>query len=213
MIILPEGASKEQCRMLNMQEGKKNMPPKIRITKENIIDKAVKIIREQGIESLNARSLAGELGCSVQPIFRAFSSMGELKETVFQYVAEYYQQFLRDSISEKDGLVGLEMTYIRFAREEKNFFRWLHMSDRLGLAETKEFTSVGINREIIEAMAKMTGLSIEKANELYVGTFFAAHGIAVMLATNHCTFQDEEIKGIIENVFNGMVMKLRKEDK
>ena len=55
------------------------MPPKIRITKENIVERAVEIVREHGMDSLNARSLAKELGCSVQPIFRAFDSMGELR--------------------------------------------------------------------------------------------------------------------------------------
>lgn len=185
------------------------MPPKIRISEEKIIEKSLEIVRKKGVDALNARSLAGELGCSVQPIFRAFSSMGELKAAVFERVAAYYQQFLRDGISKQDGLVGLEMAYIRFAREEKFYFQWLHMSDRLGLAETKEFTSVGINKEIIEVMAKATGLDEEKTTELYLGAFYAAHGIATMLATNHCTFHDEEIRRIMENVFEGLVMKLR----
>lgn len=188
------------------------MPPKIRITKENIIEKSVEIVREQGIDNLNARSLAKKLGCSVQPIFRAFSSMGELKETVLQYVADYYSDYLRKAISEEDGLVGLEMAFIRFAREEKNFFRWLFMSDRLGLKETKEFTSVGINKEIIEVMAKMTELTIEQATQLYQGSLFAAYGIASMIATNHCDFRDEEIQGIMENVFFGIVLKLRNDN-
>ncbi len=188
------------------------MPPKIRITKENIVERAVEIVREHGMDSLNARSLAKELGCSVQPIFRAFDSMGELKKEVFQYIAEYYQNFLRESISEKDGLVGLEMAYIRFAREEKHFFKLLHMSDRLGLKETEEFTSVGINKEIIGVMAKMTGLSPEQATRLYLGALYTAHGMASMIATNHCEFRDEEIKGIMESVFEGMIMKLKSEN-
>lgn len=185
------------------------MPPKIKITEEAIIDAAVKIIREQGIEKLNARSLAQELGCSVQPIFRAFSSMEDLKKAVVAKVGEIYSKYLSDSISMEDNMVGLEMAYIRFAQEEKNLFQLLHMSDRLGLSKTEEFTAVGIDREIIEAMARMTGLSIEQATMLYTGTFFAAHGIATMLATNHCTFTEEEIRSIVENVFYGLIMKLR----
>ncbi len=185
------------------------MPPKIRITKESIIEKAVDIVRNEGMEKLNARSLAKELGCSVQTVFRAFSSMGELKQAVFQYIAEYYVEYLRNSISPEDKLVGLEMAYIRFAREEKHFFRLLHMSDRLGLNKTEEFTSVGINKEIIDSMAALTGLTPEKATKLYLGAFYTAHGIASMLATNHCTFQDEEIKDIMEHVFDGLCMKLK----
>lgn len=187
------------------------MPPRIQIPTENIIDRAVEIVRTEGMERLNARSLADKLGCSVQPIFRAFDSMGDLKAAVLKHVIEYYKEYLASSISVEDGLVGLEMAYIRFAREEKHFFRLLHMSDRLGLTEMGEFTSTDPNIEIIEAMAKMTGLDMEKATQLYLGAFYAAHGIASMIATNHCEFRDEEIRGIMENVFEGIVMKLKRE--
>lgn len=188
------------------------MPPRIKVTEEAIINAAVKIVEEQGIERLNARSLAKELGCSVQPIFRVFSSMEDLKKAVVAEVGKIYSKYLSDSISLEDNLVGLEMAYIRFAQEQKNLFRLLHMSDRLGLSKTDEFTGVGINHEIIEAMAHMTGLSLEKATMLYTGAFFAAHGMAAMLATNHCTFKEEEIKNIMENVFDGLVMKLQAEE-
>ncbi len=185
------------------------MPPKIKVTKEAILDAAIDIVKEHGIESLNARNLAKELGCSVQPIFRVFSSMEELKKAVVTKVSEIYYKYLSDSISQEDQLVGLELAYIRFAQEQKNLFRLLHMSDRLAISKTDEFTSVGINHEIIEAMAQMTGLTLEQATILYTGTFFTAHGIASMLATNHCTLKKEEIRNIIENVFDGLVTKLR----
>lgn len=185
------------------------MPPKIKITEEAILDAAVRITEEQGIEGLNARSLAKELGCSVQPIFRVYSGMEDLKKAVVAKVAEMYYRYLSDAISLEDDLVGLEMAYIRFAQEKKNLFRLLHMSDRLGLHRTEEFTEEGINREIIEAMARMTGLPLEQARMLYTGAFFTAHGIASMIATNHCSFQEEEIQEIMKNVFEGLVMKLR----
>lgn len=188
------------------------MPPKIRVPKEMIIEKAVGIVKNKGMEGLNARSLAKELNCSVQPIFRAFSSMEELKEAVFRKIAEYYSEYLRNAISLEDGLVGLEMAYIRFAREEKNFFRLLHMSERQGVNEMSEFTTVGINKEIVDAMAAMTGLTQEKATMLYLGAFYTAHGIASMLATNFYEFKDEEIQEIMENVFDGLCMKLNQDN-
>lgn len=186
-----------------------NVPPKIKITKEEIINAAIKIIKEHGYEKLNARSLAKELGCSVQPIFREFSGMEDLKKTVMAEVVEIYSKYFFDSMSKEDSLIGLEMAYIRFAQEQKNLFRLIYMSDRIGISGAGEFTGVGINYEVVKAMADMTGLSLEKAASLYTGTFFAAHGIAALLATNHCAFKDEEIVEIIGNVFDGLVMKLR----
>ena len=185
------------------------MPPRIQTTEEQIIEGALKIIREDAMSALNARSLAKKLGCSVQPIFRAFTNMAELKERVFDVIADQYQQYLLQSMTMDDQMLGLLMAYVRYAREEKNYFKLLHMSDRLGLNEPAEFTQVGINKEISNMIAKMTGLSPEQGEIVYAGTFFAAHGIASMVATNHCTFTDETIKGIITDVFWGLVLKLK----
>ena len=55
------------------------MPPKKRITKELILQKAFEIIHEEGIESLNARYLAKQLNCSTMPIFQSFQDMRDLK--------------------------------------------------------------------------------------------------------------------------------------
>ena len=58
------------------------MPPKIKITKEDIVRTAVEIVREQGDGMLNARTLAERLSCSTQPIFSNFRTMQELRFAV-----------------------------------------------------------------------------------------------------------------------------------
>ena len=49
------------------------------ISKEGLIDGAFRLVQEQGIEALSARSLAKFCGCSTQPIFRIYNNMDELK--------------------------------------------------------------------------------------------------------------------------------------
>ena len=51
------------------------MPPKIRFSKADILHVAFNITREKGIDAVNARAIAKELGCSTQPVFRAFHTM------------------------------------------------------------------------------------------------------------------------------------------
>lgn len=184
------------------------MPPKIQISEERILEETIQIIREKGIAALNARSLAEALGCSVQPIFHAFTSMEELKERATLVIAEEYQQYLLNGMSAGEPLQGLLLAYIRYAQEEKHFFRLLHMSDRLGLHETREIVQSGINKQIVDAMAGITGLSVENAQTLYLGTFFAAHGVASLLATNHCDFTEDTIQQIITDIFDGLILKL-----
>ena len=42
--------------------------PKQKITKEMILDAAFTLLRTKGHEAVNARSIASQAGCSVQPI-------------------------------------------------------------------------------------------------------------------------------------------------
>ena len=51
------------------------MPPKIKITKEEIVDTALNLVREAGEQALNARSIAAKLKCSTQPVFSNFETM------------------------------------------------------------------------------------------------------------------------------------------
>ena len=51
-----------------------------RIQREDIINTAFEIVKEKGMEGLNARDVAKKLNCSIQPIFYQFSNMEELKQ-------------------------------------------------------------------------------------------------------------------------------------
>ena len=55
------------------------MPPKVKITKEMIIDAAFEIARSEGAENINARTVSKKLGCSTQPVMYHFKTIEELK--------------------------------------------------------------------------------------------------------------------------------------
>ena len=54
------------------------------ITREALVDAGVRLVLEKGLEALNARSLAAQAGCSIQPVFRNFGSMENLRAAVFR---------------------------------------------------------------------------------------------------------------------------------
>ena len=58
------------------------MPPKVKVTKEEIINAALALVRENGTDAINARSIAASLACSTQPIFSNFATMEELQKDV-----------------------------------------------------------------------------------------------------------------------------------
>ena len=58
------------------------MPPKAKFTKDEILNTALNITREQGIDAVTARELGARLGSSPRPIFTIFKSMEEVKDFV-----------------------------------------------------------------------------------------------------------------------------------
>ena len=53
------------------------MPPKAKFTKQQIVDAALEIFRDEGMEKLTSRNLGKKLGSSACPIFTVFSGMEE----------------------------------------------------------------------------------------------------------------------------------------
>ena len=66
------------------------------------INAALEMTREEGFEKLNARSLAEKMGISVQPLFRCFRNMEELKQEIVRNVLIYYEEYLRKNINKED---------------------------------------------------------------------------------------------------------------
>ena len=58
------------------------MPPKVKVTKEDIINVTVDIVRKCGADVINARTVASVLNCSTQPIFSNFPTMDALRYAV-----------------------------------------------------------------------------------------------------------------------------------
>ena len=72
------------------------MPPKVKVTKEEIIAAALEILRQKGMEAVNARAVAAALGCSTQPIFSNYSSMGALQHDVLAAHIRHVARQVRD---------------------------------------------------------------------------------------------------------------------
>ena len=70
------------------------MPPKVKITKEDIVKTAVALVRADGEQAINARAIAASLNCSTQPIFSNFATMDDLREAVILAAYHRYSDFI-----------------------------------------------------------------------------------------------------------------------
>lgn len=178
------------------------MPPRVKITKEEIVGTAVNVVREKGAQALNARAVAAVLNCSTQPIFSNFATMDELTKAVIDSAYEQYLGFLkRESESGKyPAYKSYGIAYIRFAMEEKELFKLLFMRDR-----SSEDTSPSPDfREAEQMIMKANGVSPETARLMHLEIWTFVHGIGVMLATSFLSLKWELIDDMLSDVYSGI---------
>lgn len=179
------------------------MPPKIRITKDEILNAAVAIVRESGAQSVNARTLSSVLHCSTQPIFSNFASMDELRLAVVERADMLCQDYMRREMEsgEFPAYKANGMAYIRFAKEEKELFKLLYMRDRSAESVAKE-------SDINDAMELMvqhnTGLDAAKAKLFHLEMWAYVHGIATMFATGFFDLDWDLVSKMLTDSYQGL---------
>lgn len=101
------------------------MPPVKKYIKEDIINVAYNIVKNEGYEGVNARRIARELGCSVQPIFHNFSSMDELNKEVYVKIYDKYKEYMISGKDNKENAYKhMGLAYIKFAKDYPEFLRF-----------------------------------------------------------------------------------------
>ena len=181
------------------------MPPKARITKNMVVDAAVEIIRESGLDGLNARVVAQKLGCSTQPVLYCFATMEDLKKAAYAQVDQLHSDYLMYVSDQRNPLLDIGLNYIRFAVEEPQLFRFLFQS---GYAVENTIVDMIDSEELMPVLAAMQegmGLSLQKTKEAFLTLALFVHGYASIIANNNMEF-DEHVAAVhLERAFNGAV--------
>lgn len=179
------------------------MPPKIKITKSDIVDIATNLIRSNGEQAINARSIASALNCSTQPIFSNFATMDDLRSAVKDAANALYQSYLETdmALGKYPPYKASGMAYIRFAREERELFKLLFMCDR-----SKEV--IEENRDSIRPLLEIiqTNLSVneDEAFLFHMEMWIYVHGIATMIATSYLNWDDALISKVLTDAYEGL---------
>ncbi len=184
------------------------MPPKPIITKQNIMDAAIQLVRDKGIGSVNARSLANALGCSTRPLFRLYPNMAELKKDIKAELDNYYNSFMESRMSNENRLLSQGIAYIAFAQKEKMIFNALFMNMTMAGSTLQDIIHAEWNRASIENAKEVAGLSMDKAEMLFINCWLYSHGIATQIVANNIDISIETATGLMTNAFQRFAMDI-----
>lgn len=186
------------------------MPPKVKITRQDILKTALALLKTDGNGAINARNLAAALSCSTQPIFSNFASMEELDEAIKQEAYTRYLSFIQSEIeSEKyPKYKAFGMAYIRFAKEEKELFKLLFMCER----EDKDLSPSADFKASVDMLMEQNGITREKAELMHLEMWSCTHGIGAMLATSFLSPDEELISRILTDIYQGLRARIITEE-
>jgi len=179
------------------------MPPKVKVTKADIVNAAFDIARKEGAQAINARTVAAMLDCSTQPIFSNFSTMEQLHFAVAEKADALCWEYMHREVSngKYPAYKANGMAYIRFAKEEKELFKLLYMRDRAGeeLPENPENFN-----QMADLVKTNTGLETEQTRLFHLEMWVVVHGIATMFATGFLDLDWELVSRMLTDTYLGL---------
>lgn len=182
------------------------MPPKKRVTREDILESAFELVRTQGEAAVNARSVARALGCSTQPVFSCFATMEQLKAALFEYASGRCMEQILKGADQPDFVQRTTRWYIHLARSEPELFKFIYLSDNLKSGQLIELMMrYESNRAVMERLRENYQLDGDTCRDVYQRGFLFLHGIGTLIATNQVDFSDRQVAELMRLTVGDMV--------
>lgn len=185
------------------------MPPKQRITREMILERSFVMFSEEGMEAVNARSVAKALNCSTQPIFSYFSGMDDLKNALEMKAKETFDAVLAGIDEGADPVVRICEAYVRFAACEPRLFT--HLFLRSVDVAVHPLSGEEIKNDLVAKESAFSGLTDEQSARVYTEMSIYAHGFAALFASGHANAEMDMARKMLQDAYKAIVMRIRSE--
>ncbi len=177
------------------------MPPQVNFSCEDIVNEGFNIVRKEGLQGLSARSVARNLKSSTQPIYRAFDSMQQLEQVVLEKIKEYAAEYMLQGEETEKPFLSIGLRYVQFAREEKELFKLLYLSES---AKGALFDSnIGPFHKLLDRMKAdqhLQGLDETRLQRILQNMTIFTHGLTTLLWSNSLQYSKDSIRTILEQM-------------
>ncbi len=173
------------------------MPPKVKFTKEEIVNAALDVARVKGVNAVTTRDIGAALGVSTRPIFTYFNSMDEVRAEMRRSAETLYRRYIAEGLTAEIPFLGVGMKYIAFAREEPALYRLLFLSpDESGqsgaMAALK--TAQALTRESLQRIYRMDEAT---ADHYFRDMWLVVHSLATLIVSGGQPYTDAEISATL----------------
>ena len=172
------------------------MAPKVKFQKEEIVDAALRVAREKGIDAVTAREVAAELRTSPRPIFTWFDTMDALKAEVFERAKGSYRDYIERGLAGPIPFLGVWQQYLRFAKEEPELYRLLFLT-RSGSVSGGAMEAMRFSRELTRpSLMRIYNMDAAAADSYFRDLWLVSFSFATLIVTDDCPYTEEEMLAV-----------------
>lgn len=188
------------------------MPPKPKFTREDIIDRAICLVAEKGIDALTARELGNTLGSSSRPIFTAFRNMEEVEQAVREEAMRRFEKFVGNGDEKMPHFKKIGMNTVRFAVAQPMLFRLLFMRETSASVGFEGiYPRLGKTAdECISDIQNDYCLDESEAQRLFESMWIYTFGIGALCAMRVCVFSEEELSAMLSYEFEALLLSAKR---
>lgn len=181
------------------------MARKETITKDEILNAAFQMTRQDGFSQVSARTLAAKAGCSTQPIFRVYKNMEELGEDLYgkaiKFFHDYYDSFPKTSDT---PFVNMGLAYIRFAQEEQQLFKLLFMAENRHGKSLYDLLN-GDKGSVVKEINNAKIYGCKDPSGMFMRMWIFIHGSACMSLTGDYDLQEDDTVKLLEESYKAFL--------
>ena len=188
------------------------MPPKPKFTREEIVDAALSIVSERGVDALTARELGERLGSSARPIFTVFKNMEEVQAEVRAAAMRRFEAFApADAGGDMPLFKQVGMRMVCFGLQEPKLYQLLFMQEnRRAESFDDVFGALGTTADLcIDVLCRDYALNRAEARALFEAVWIYTFGVGALCATGVCRFSEERLSWMLTTEFQAMMMLVK----
>lgn len=179
------------------------MPPRPKFTKEKVIETALDITRDSGIDAVTAKELGKRLHASASPLFTLFDSIDEIREGVRKMAMDMFTAKSMECTGYTPAFKQFGLYMIAFAKEEPELFKLLFMEKREAIRSFLDFTPELCDcfTTINSLLRKDYELTEEESWFLFNQMWIYTYGISTFCACGVCSFSDDDLNIMLGQQF------------
>lgn len=161
-----------------------------------------------GFGAINARSVAQMANISTQPLYKVFSNMTELKQVVREEVFRLTKTMVQGyrSLGDEYEYMAYGLGLVRFAREEKQLFRYMYLDRENG----EEAALDADYDDIIEMMMQRMNLDRETCIRFHLDMTLYTLGLAVTAYNGTLNLTDEQLEECFSGQYEALLLLCQK---